>query len=149
MIDPFKDAICKNVSISLDFVETVESRASYEIQSGDPSLDRGTADTYLEDGSFMLAFRTIRLLDHFQRSKLWKSDTAFVCRNDQRKLAFSRLEVTQFRICKILTALSVLSESITLLESDMVIISSGQLFQRRIRKSQRPCSTAQSSRFQL
>lgn len=89
MTDPFKDAICKNVSTSFDFIAAVEARASYEMESLDPFLDSGTAETYLEDDSFMLAFRTIRLVDHFQRDKLWKSDTAFVCRNDQRQLAFT------------------------------------------------------------
>ena len=98
MTDRFKDAVYKNVSTSLDFIASVESRASYGMESRDPFLDNATAETYLKDGSFMLAFRTIRMLDHFQRNKLWGSDTAFVCRNDQRTLAFTIRSFTGYSI---------------------------------------------------
>ncbi len=87
-IDPFKDAIVKDVSVSLQFIRDVESEASYLIESKEPSIHGSSAKTYRENGAFILSFTTTKFLDMYERNDLWKSDASFTCRNDRLALSF-------------------------------------------------------------
>lgn len=83
-----QDIITKNVCSSLRIIEEIESAAKYQIESSSTYLNGASAETYIKDGAFILAFHTIRPLSQEERNTLWGSDTVFICKNGNRSLTF-------------------------------------------------------------
>ena len=82
------NAIEKKLSQSFLFISNVEKENKFVVESKESCLNGSSAETYLEDGTFYLAFNTNRLLNQNEREKLLRSDTFIKIVNDNINLIF-------------------------------------------------------------
>jgi|GEM_PF-3554850 len=84
----FVNIVKKNVDNCFSFIHKIENDNEYDIQSSAASLNHSKAKTYIEDGSFCLAFYTNGLLNQIERNSLLDSKVNFIIKNQYHSLVF-------------------------------------------------------------
>ena len=82
------NAIEKKLSTSFLFISNVEKENKFVVESTESSLNGSSAETYLQDGTFYLAFNVNKLLNQDEREKLLRSDTIIKIVNEKSNLVF-------------------------------------------------------------